>query len=80
MSLPVILPPCDPVCRRSVLLERLENYPAALVAAGDQFSLAVTRWGGLFAWGDNRQGQLGTQGRLGGIATLMSWTGVLVFP
>ena len=45
-----------------MLLERLENYPMAQVAAGDQFSLAVTRWGGLFAWGDNRRGQLGETG------------------
>jgi len=41
-------------------VEELKNVFVVIVAAGDSHSLALSRRGEVFAWGDNRSGQLGT--------------------
>mmetsp|Transcript_34147 Transcript_34147/g.80369 ORF Transcript_34147/g.80369 Transcript_34147/m.80369 type:complete len:1487 (+) Transcript_34147:190-4650(+) len=46
-------------------VEELKQYPCVAVAAGEKHSVALTRKGEVYVWGDNTSGQLGVARRSG---------------
>ena len=59
--------PVAPCGSRSIprRVESLKQHPCVAVAAGEKHSVALTRKGEVYVWGDNTSGQLGVSRRTG---------------
>ena len=59
--------PVSPCGSRSVprRVENLKQHPCVAVAAGEKHSVALSRKGEVYVWGDNTSGQLGVSRRTG---------------